>query len=98
MGAAFADTAGQYAILFRANNEEFIAFTDLENYSAQLLAIHFLLVEFALGHFTLGSMGTRFAYRKKVMAAWMEKLAGILPEEYKKYAEWPMRYVREWAS
>ncbi|KAK3998307.1 hypothetical protein QBC44DRAFT_2057 [Cladorrhinum sp. PSN332] len=91
---AFAESASLYSLIFHATNEEFIPFTDPNNYSAQLLAIHFMLIEFALGHLTLGPVGHRFAYKKKTVVHWMERLEAVLPEEFKSYAEWPMSYVR----
>ncbi|KAK4160049.1 hypothetical protein QBC43DRAFT_293375 [Cladorrhinum sp. PSN259] len=95
---AFADCASLYSLMFHATNEEFMPFTDPNNYSTQLLAIHFLLIEFALGHFTLGPKGSRFGYRKKTIVPWMERVEAALPEEYKKYAAWPMDHVRRLAA
>ncbi len=76
-----------------ASKEEFAPFIDPDNYPAQLLLIHFMLIEFAIGWLSLGDLGRRFAYRKKSCVAWMRRLADGLPDEYKKYAEWPMNYV-----
>ncbi|KAK4232613.1 hypothetical protein QBC38DRAFT_352125 [Podospora fimiseda] len=95
---AFAESASLYSLLFHASNEEFTPFTDPNNCSAQLLAIHFMLLEFALGHYTMGSIGHRFAYKKMVVVHWMERLFSVLPEEYKEYADWPMSYVRRLAA
>lgn len=81
-----------------ASNEEFAPFADPKNYSAQLLLIHFILIEFGIGHISLGTIRLRFSYRKKTCIAWVERLAISLPDEYKKYAEWPVSYVRRLAA
>jgi hypothetical protein len=52
-----------------------------------------MLIEFAIGHIALGPAGRRFAFREKSCIAWMRQLADNLPEAYKKYAAWPMKYV-----
>lgn len=94
MFAAFAQFASHYALINHATKEEFAPFIDPHHYPAQLLLIHFILIEFAIGYLALGDFGRRFAYREKSCIAWMEQLAAALPDEYKKYAEWPMNYVR----
>jgi hypothetical protein len=91
---AFSQFSNHYAILNTATHEEFNPFIDPTHYPAQLLLIHFILIEFAIGHIALGPNGRRFAYRQKSCVAWMERLAAALPDEYARYAEWPMGYVR----
>ncbi|KAL2135768.1 hypothetical protein VTI74DRAFT_6973 [Chaetomium olivicolor] len=91
---AFVQFASHYNLINHATQEEFAPFTDPENYAAQLLLIHFILIEFAIGYIALGPAGRRFAYREKSCIAWMKRLAASLPDEYMKYAEWPLKYVR----
>ncbi|KAK4154763.1 hypothetical protein C8A00DRAFT_32431 [Chaetomidium leptoderma] len=91
---AFAQFASHYSLINHATNEEFGPFIDPKHYPGQLLLIHFILIEFAIGHIALGPAGRRFAYREKSCIAWMERLYAALPDEYRKYAEWPMNYVR----
>ncbi|KAK3295145.1 uncharacterized protein B0H64DRAFT_139576 [Chaetomium fimeti] len=91
---AFAQLSGHYGLVMHAALEEFAPFVDPKHYPAQLLLIHFVLVEFAIGYVALGEVGRRFAYREKSCIAWMEQLAANLPDRYKKYAEWPTNYVR----
>ncbi|KAK4178416.1 hypothetical protein QBC36DRAFT_344633 [Triangularia setosa] len=94
--AAFSQFAALYSLFNHSSNEEFAPFVDPNNHPAQLLFIHFVLIEFAIGHIALttANKGLRFAYRKMTCIAWMEKLAAGLPAEYEKYAEWPTNYVR----
>lgn len=92
---AFAGIVDNYTIINHASHEEFAPFLDPEAYPAQLLLIHFILIEFAIGHMALGPMGSRFAFRKRSCIAWMLRLAAGLPEEYQKYAEWPMNFVKQ---
>ncbi|KAK0739101.1 hypothetical protein B0T21DRAFT_285736 [Apiosordaria backusii] len=93
---AFLQFAALYSLFNHASNEEFAPFIDPNNHPAQLLFIHFVLIEFAIGNIALsiGNKGARFAYRKMTCIAWMEKLADGLPAEYERYAGWPMNYVR----
>ncbi|KAK4643635.1 hypothetical protein QC761_406450 [Podospora bellae-mahoneyi] len=97
---AFSQFAALYSLFNHSSNEEFAPFIDPNNHPAQLLFIHFVLIEFAIGHIALTTCnkGGRFAYRKRTCIAWMEKLAAGLPVEYEKYAEWPMNYVRRLAA
>ncbi|KAK0667544.1 hypothetical protein QBC41DRAFT_137465 [Cercophora samala] len=97
---AFSQFAALYSLFNHSSNEEFAPFVDPSNYPAQLLFIHFVLIEFAIGHIALTTVnkGCRFAYRKRTCIAWMEKLAAGLPAEYEKYAEWPMNYVKRLAA
>ncbi|KAK4190987.1 hypothetical protein QBC35DRAFT_488738 [Podospora australis] len=95
---AFARFADQYNLTHRASLEEFNAFTDANNYPAQLLLIHFYLIEFAIGWIALRENGLRFAFRRRVCISWMENLAAGLPEKYQKFAEWPMNYARQLAA
>jgi hypothetical protein len=81
-------------LINHSTNEEFAPFIDPTYYPAQLLLIHFVLVEFAIGYIALGDVGRRFAYREKSCISWMNQLAAALPDGYKKYAEWPMNYVK----
>lgn len=39
---------------------------DPTNYPAQLLLIHFMLIEFAIGYIALGRYGRRWGYRERV--------------------------------
>ncbi|EAQ85204.1 hypothetical protein CHGG_09218 [Chaetomium globosum CBS 148.51] len=91
---AFAHFSEHYGLVLHAAPEEYAPFVDPNHYPAQLLLIHFVLIEFAIGYIALGEVGRRFAYREKSCIAWMNQLAANLPERYKKYAEWPMNYVR----
>ncbi|KAK3316085.1 hypothetical protein B0H66DRAFT_560330 [Apodospora peruviana] len=91
---AFAQFTAQYDLIAGASNEEFAAFANPTNYPAQLLLIHFMLIEYAVGELALGSAGERFAFRKRVCIAWLDQLVDTLPEEYQSYIEWPKRFGR----
>ncbi|KAL2019194.1 hypothetical protein VTK56DRAFT_9994 [Thermocarpiscus australiensis] len=95
---AYAQFASPYSLLNNSSNEEFAPFIDPDSHPAQLLLIHFILIEFAIGDVALGPVGARFAFRKKTCVAWMERLAAGLPDEYKQYTDWPMAYVRRLAG
>ena len=81
-----------------ASNEEFRALVDPTNYPAQLLLIHFLFIEFAIGEFCLGQHGTRFGFRRRAVLAWLNGILETLPNEYRTYVEWPLKYARTLVS
>ncbi|KAK4147451.1 uncharacterized protein C8A04DRAFT_9004 [Dichotomopilus funicola] len=91
---AVAQFPHHYAVINNATPEEFAPFVNPTHYPAQLLLIHFVLIEYAIGTFALGAAGERFAYREKSCVAWMAKLEADLPGEYRRYVEWPVEYVR----
>ncbi|KAJ4306039.1 hypothetical protein N0V88_000834 [Collariella sp. IMI 366227] len=87
---AFMEFAQHYSLMNHATQEDFTSFIDPGNHSAQILLIHFTLIEFSIGYLALGPAGSRFAYRERSCIAWMNRLADSLPDEYMKYVEWPM--------
>ncbi|KAK4241499.1 hypothetical protein C8A03DRAFT_41112 [Achaetomium macrosporum] len=93
---AFAQFAAQYTLIFHASNEDFHSLIDTDNHGSQLLLLHFILIEFAIGHMALGELGRRFAYRVKTCLEWMKRVVDALPPEYQKYAEWPVVFAREY--
>ncbi|KAK3682458.1 hypothetical protein B0T22DRAFT_484516 [Podospora appendiculata] len=54
---AFAGFTKMYAIFTSVSNQEFMPFTNPENYGAQLLLIHFFLIEIAVGLLAVGPAG-----------------------------------------
>lgn len=93
---AFAQLGSVYSMVNRASFEESTRFAQPDNHHpAQLLLIHFNLIEFDIGYRALGEdLGHRFAYRKKVCITWTERLHAKLSDKYKTYLQWPMNYAR----
>lgn len=89
---AFAQFTALYDIISESSNDEFTSFTDPTNYPAQLLLIHFMLIEFAIGALALGDVGERFGFRRRACIAWLNHLAASLPDEYESYLDWPKEY------
>ena len=81
-------------MLTGASNAEFIPLTDPTNYPAQILLIHFILIEFAIGELALGPSGARFSFRRRASLAWLNGLLEVLPEKYQLYVQWPLKYAR----
>ena len=78
-----------------ATNEEFAAFTDPKNFAGQLVLIHFILIEFAIGELAMSEeVGERFGFRRRASLAWLNGLLVSLPEEYHIHAEWALKYAK----
>lgn len=88
---AFAQFAEQYNLITEASSEELAPLIDTTSHGAQLLLIHFLLIEFAIGEITLGPAGWRFGFRRRSCLAWLDRLLGNLPENYLIHTEWPLK-------
>ncbi|KAK0708184.1 hypothetical protein B0H67DRAFT_603219 [Lasiosphaeris hirsuta] len=89
---AFAEFTTQYSMVRSASNEEFGPLTDPTNFPAQILLIHFILIEYAIGEIALGEANKRFAFRRRACLAWVDQLLKSLPEEYESYIQWSVKY------
>ncbi|KAK3349349.1 hypothetical protein B0T25DRAFT_569992 [Lasiosphaeria hispida] len=89
---AFAEFTTQYGMVTSASNEEFGPLTDPTNFPAQILLIHFILIEYAIGEMALVAVTQRFAFRRRACLAWVDRLLRELPEEYESYVQWPVNY------
>ncbi|KAK5652745.1 hypothetical protein OQA88_9598 [Cercophora sp. LCS_1] len=90
---AFAELASQYNLITEATSEELAPLIDTTSHGAQLLLIHFLIIEFAIGEIALGGLGWRFGFRRRSCLAWLDRLIGNLPERYMTHIEWPLKYA-----
>ncbi|KLU86354.1 hypothetical protein MAPG_05368 [Magnaporthiopsis poae ATCC 64411] len=88
----FGLTARAYQYFGAASKEDFEAFTNPGNHIAQLLMLHFFLVEYFLGCNVLGPIISPFLIRRKVHAAWVAGLARSLPLEYRQKFGWLQRF------
>ncbi|KAK4220025.1 hypothetical protein QBC37DRAFT_436347 [Rhypophila decipiens] len=89
---SFALFTSLYDIISESSNDEFASFTEPTNYAAQLLLIHFILIEYLIGEAALGDVGVRFGFRRRVCIKWLNNLADSLPPEYQPYLKWPKKY------
>lgn len=65
-----------------------MAFTTPDNWAAQLLFIHFLMMEYIMGESVLGPRIRAYEFRRLVTFKWLERLAEKLPVGYEKYIRW----------
>ena len=70
------------------SNEDFMVFSAPDNWVAQLLLLHFFMLEYVLGETILGPRVRAYNVRKIVTFKWLERLAEKLPTGYKKYIQW----------
>jgi len=84
----------QYDMINAASQEDFAHFTNPTNYAGQIILIHFILIEFAIGELAMiGQVGERFGFRRRAALAWLDKFLDHLPEEYHVHVEWPLKYA-----
>ena len=77
-----------------ASQEDFEHFTNPTNYIGQLILIHFILIEFAIGELAMiGQIGERFGFRRRAALSWLDGFLNGLPEEYHIHVEWPLKYA-----
>ncbi|KAK1766589.1 c6 transcription factor [Phialemonium atrogriseum] len=79
-----------YAMTNKMTAEEFSAFTDPQNYIAQILLAHFFMLDYILEMYAFGSDAKPFAFQKQVTQAWVIRAAEKLPISYQKYMIWPL--------
>ena len=75
------------------SNEDFVAFANPDNFVAQLLIMHMLLLDYVLGPFCVpDTKQFRFPARKRVIISWARQLLDRLPDFMKQYGEWMKDY------
>ncbi|KAH6647920.1 hypothetical protein BKA67DRAFT_694886 [Truncatella angustata] len=75
------------------NEEEFASFVSPQNWTAQLLLVHFFLVDFLLGEFVIRPNHSAFRRtRKKVILSWIDNIDQGLPTNHAKYMSWPRSF------
>ncbi|KAH8898860.1 hypothetical protein GQ53DRAFT_635684 [Thozetella sp. PMI_491] len=83
-----------FAMTNKLSDEEFRAFTDTQNCTAQVLFAHLLMLYWLLEDATLGPGAEPFAFPRAVLLAWVEKISEGLPSSYKQYMVWPLGMAR----
>ncbi|KAB5583113.1 hypothetical protein GE09DRAFT_290824 [Coniochaeta sp. 2T2.1] len=90
---AFDEVTQVYALLGEASHEDFFAFVEPENWTAQILLVYFFLVEYTVAYHAMGFIRSSFAYRTATTMLWVDNLAAKLPREYRRYIEWPVWFA-----
>jgi hypothetical protein len=93
-GVAFDEITTVYEVLGTACHDDFAAFVDPTNWTAQILLVYFVLVEYAVAYYAMGAGRSPFAYRAATNQLWVDNLVGKLPEEYLMYMEWPVEFAK----
>lgn len=84
-------------------NEDFAAFINPDNFVCQLDIMHMLVLDFVMSRKSVqkastirGSTGFQkgFDYRRGMSRLWVEQIYSKLPEEYREYGEWPLKFMR----
>lgn len=81
---------------------EFAHFIDPTNYTALLLILHMLLLDYIMDSSVNGNTNPSASiqqrdsadFHKVMMVTWLEKIVRRLPASHVPYAEWPIRYAR----
>lgn len=65
-----------------------------DNHAAQLMFVHFFVIEYVSASQVLGPIVERsFPFRKKLVLPWLERVRDALPPDYLQYMEWPMSFA-----
>lgn len=84
----------QYDMINKASQEDFAQFANPTNHAGQIILIHFVFIEFAIGELAMiGQLGERFGFRRRAALAWFDQLLNDLPDEYRMHVEWPLKYA-----
>jgi len=82
-----------YGIITDASHEDYAALVHPENYAAQLLFVHFFVIEYITSAQVLGPIVERsFPFRKKLVLPWLERVRDTLPAGYERYMAWPLEF------
>jgi len=91
---AFGEVGLMYHWIGVIEQDEFFSLISTTNYTAQLLMVHFFVLEYAIANIAFGTSLANFAYRKHMNVIWIERLSKALPRKYQGYIRWPMEYAR----
>ena len=94
MGTAFTESSALYSIITNATIEEYNTLMNPDNYAAQLMFVHFFVIEYVAGAEVLGAVIDRsFLFRKKLVMPWVQRVRKALPPEYLPYMDWPLKFA-----
>ncbi|CAI6080363.1 unnamed protein product [Clonostachys chloroleuca] len=82
-----------YHVFSQPTQEEFDSFMSPRNYVAQLLMIHFFIVEYAVGLKMIPSILSSMRFKSDIIRAWVTEVETILPKDYKCYIACPMELM-----
>jgi hypothetical protein len=82
-----------YAMTNKMSDDEYAAFIDPDNVTAQILLVHFFMLDYIIEEYALGTMAKPYAFRKEVTMSWVEKTAKRLPASFRRYIVWPVGMV-----
>ena len=83
-----------YGLITESTNEDFLALIDPQNYVAQVLLIHFFLIEYVIGELVLGPIIDKaFPFRKRLVIGWLRRVRDGLPDSFQYYIQWPMQFA-----
>ncbi|KAH7161355.1 hypothetical protein EDB81DRAFT_784547 [Dactylonectria macrodidyma] len=93
-----------YEGLVELTSEEFATFIDPDSHVSRLVIMHMLVLDFVISRKTLIKGGTdgdkfqryskAFDSNKGMFGFWIDQMVEELPPEYRKYAMWPVNFVR----
>lgn len=92
--AAYIEVSAAYRVLGEGSTPEFDLFIDASNYTAQIIMIHFLIIEYVVGLNALTPVMDSFPFRRAMISSWILELEQKLPVEYKQYMRWPMDFAQ----
>ncbi|KAH8679342.1 hypothetical protein BGZ61DRAFT_457065 [Ilyonectria robusta] len=91
---AYIEVSAAYRVLGEGSAPEFDLFIDASNYTAQIIMMHFFIIEYVVGLNALTPVMDSFPFRRAMISSWILELEQKLPVEYKQYMRWPMDFAQ----
>jgi hypothetical protein len=82
--------AMSFSLTNKMTDDDFAAFTEPNNHTAQILLAHFLILDHIIETWTYGSKCMPYPFKRDICLRWVDSVAAKLPVSYKKYMVWPV--------
>jgi len=83
-------SAMSFSLTNKMTDEEFASFASPDNYTAQILLAHFLVLDHIIETWTFGSKCLPYPFKREISLLWVENIAAKLPSSCRKYMVWPV--------
>lgn len=74
--------------------DEFLAFTQVENTTAQILMAYFWTLSLIIRDYTMGASNL-YLMRRTIAKAWVANISATLPSNQRQYLQLPMEIVKK---
>lgn len=93
--SAFVELGQFYTAIGEVSDAEFRHFVDSESFTAQILMLHFFVIEFIVGSYVLQPVKESFPFKGAILSAWIRDLVHRIPAGYSENIAWLIE-VESW--